>query len=72
MAKKIDPTTKPIKPSRFRRAVDVSVRFDYSIPDDVPASKIDMYIWEKTKRLCKGISKYGLVVTPTVPREYQD
>jgi hypothetical protein len=57
--------------SRRRRIVEPAVRFEFSIPEGVPEYNEDMYIWEKLRRLCIGLSKNGLKVTPILPASVQ-
>ena len=52
------------------RALNTEVRFEFAIPDQVPQDKSDRYVWEKMKRMCRGLSKNGIKVTPVVPAEF--
>jgi hypothetical protein len=58
--------------SRLKRVVRPEVRFEFQIPTAVPKEKVDFYMWEKLKRICKALSKNGLKVTPVIPAEYAD
>jgi hypothetical protein len=55
-----------------KRAATTEVRFEFSIPNKVPADKVEMYFWEKLKRICRGLSKDGMKITPVVPTRYID
>ena len=57
--------------SRRRRIIEPAVRFEFAIPEGVPARNEDLYIWEKLRRLCTGLSKNGMKVTPVIPADVQ-
>lgn len=58
--------------SKRKKAIFAEVRFEFNIPDGVPHDKINMYAWEKLKRLCRGLSKNGMKAIPVVPDEFID
>ena len=61
------------KPVKRKRAIVTEVRFEFLIPDEVAEGKIDIYAWEKLKRLCRGLGKNGGVkVIPVIPARYMD
>ena len=62
--------TKKIVGSK-RRVLRTEVSFDYLIPADIPADKVTMYMREKTLRLCAGLSKNGVIITPVIPAEFK-
>lgn len=70
----VEATKQPEKKIKIKRekVIATQVRFEFTIPDDVPQNRADMYIWEKLKRLCRGLSKKGLKVIPIVPSEFAD
>jgi hypothetical protein len=70
--KKHIPVNRPRPASRFRRVIMPEVRFEFQIPEGVPKDKMDMYVWEKLKNVCRGLSRNGMKVTPVVPPEYAD
>jgi hypothetical protein len=63
---------KKLENCKRRRVIETEVRFDFSIPNDVAPDKTDLYIWGKLNRLCRGLSKNGLKVTPIVPPQFKD
>jgi hypothetical protein len=66
------PVRMSVKMSTKTRIIQPEVRFEFRIPEGVPADQIDVYVWEKLKRICRGLSKNGMVVTPVVPQKYAD
>jgi hypothetical protein len=70
--KKHIPAGRSCSLSHLRRVIKPEVRFEFQIPEGVPKDKIDMYVWEKLKNVCRGLSKNGMKVTPVVPLEYAD
>jgi len=52
------------------KVINPDIRFEFSVPDDVPTENMGLYAWEKLRRICKVLSKSGLKVTPVIPRAY--
>jgi hypothetical protein len=55
---------------KMRSVITSDVRFEFVIPPEVPAENVQRYMWGKMQIICRNLSKNGLKVTPTVPREY--
>jgi hypothetical protein len=62
----------PIFKPKIKKVISPEIRFEFTIPSDVPPDKIDMYMWGKLKIICRNLSKNGLKVTPAVPTRYMD
>ena len=68
--------TRPKKAAAKRRKIiTTEVRFDFLLPDDVPADTAELYVYAKLKKVCEHISKKGggnLTVTPILPMQYSN
>ena len=52
------------------QVLNPEIRFEFTIPDTLPAENASIYAWEKLRRLCRVLSKNGLKVLPVIPKEY--
>ena len=56
-------------PGKRTKVLNPEIRWEFTIPDAVPEENTGVYAWEKLRRVCRGLNKTGLKVTPVIPPE---
>jgi hypothetical protein len=62
--------TVPRPKPKMRKVITSEVRFEFVIPENIPADNANRYMWGKMQIICRNLSKNGLKVIPLVPSEY--
>jgi len=54
------------------KVLNPEIRFEFTIPDDIPKENVGVYAWEKLRRVCRSISTNGVKAIPVIPKAYTE